>query len=81
MGLSTFVLSIAVMLVMMLYASLKIIKWSINSDNKQLGGQYIEHLSDLFRLSVLVVVLFVFGPPLGDWATNAFHYTIKVIPL
>jgi len=79
--LSTYAVAIAVMLVVFLYSVLKLVKWSLNAEEKELGGRYVEHVSELFRLSLLAVLLLALGPALGNWATNAFQYVITTLPL
>ena len=78
MSLSTYALAIAVMLVMFLYSVLKLVKWSLNAEQRELGGRYVEHLTDLFRLCILAVLLLALGPPIGGWLRDAFNFMIQL---
>lgn len=61
------------------YASLKLTKWSLNAEKEQLGANYIEHLSGLYRTALFVIFLLAFGSDIGAWLISAFGFIMRVI--
>jgi hypothetical protein len=62
------------------YAVLKLTKWSLNADETGIGASYIDHLSDLYRTALLVIVVLVFGHELGRWLLDAYDVLTGALP-
>lgn len=74
MAVSYAIAAVGTITLMLFYATLKITKWSFNAGHLELGGQYITHLTELYRFALLVVVIVLFGRGIGSWLYDAFNF-------
>ena len=66
--------AVALVTVVLFFAVLKLVKWSINADELQVGQGYVMHLTKLYRMVLLVIVLLTFGSGIAAWLYDAWHY-------
>lgn len=63
-----------------LYATLKLVKWSLNAEEEHVRQVHVNHMFTIYRLFLGVAALLVLWPGLARWATGLWHWLPTVIP-
>jgi len=75
----TSVVVVLVGLVVTQYATLKLVKWSLNVEQEAIRQAHVSHAYSLFKLSLLTTLVIEFGGDIGRWLGSVWSLGAGVI--